>query len=168
MIVMEYVITGRRLIPFLLLACLALVTPAMANVNRTMAAALPDEPDGWVMSEVRPARGGLPMYSAATAEATYKRGHVEVVVGAGRSPTLFKAVMGSVKNTASLPPDSTVEKIADHHAVVSRFPNSKPPLFTVQLLAGSDGIIILTTRNGTYEDLVALAQEVDFSQFPRR
>lgn len=160
-----------RLLSVAVLLFLTVAVPAPAQVveaNRMMSRALPDAPDGWERSEVRAARGALPMYSVATAEATYKKGKVEVVVGAGRSPTLFKAVIGSVRNTATLPPDSTVEQIAGHSAIVSRFPNSQPPMFTAQILAGVDGIVMLTTRTGTYEDLVELAQEIDFDQFPRR
>ncbi|MDG5495295.1 hypothetical protein [Niveispirillum sp. BGYR6] len=162
-------VLGLLAAPLALSTPVALAAPAQeAKVNRSMSKALPDDPDGWEMGEIRPARGALPMYSVATAEAVYKKGNVEVTVGAARSPTLFKAVMGSVKNTGTLPPDSKVEVIADHYAIVARFPNSTPPLYTIQLLAGTDGIVMLTTRNGTYEHLVELAKQVDFDHFPLR
>lgn len=162
-------VLGLLAAPLALSASVALAAPAQeVKVNRSMSKALPDEPKGWEMGEIRPARGALPMYSVATAEAVYKKGNVEVTVGAARSPTLFKAVMGSVKNTSTLPPDSKVEVIADHYAIVARFPNSTPPLYTMQLLAGTDGIVMLTTRNGTYEHLVELAKQVDFDHFPLR
>lgn len=141
---------------------------AQAKVNNSMSKALPDEPDGWKMSEVRPATGVLPMYSAATAEATYTRGPVKVVVGAARTPSLFKAIDGSIRDVRSLPPNAKVEVIHGKRAVVTRYPDAEVPLYQAQILAGVDGIIILTTRSGTVEHLIELAKDLDFSQFPGR
>ncbi|MFV3075710.1 hypothetical protein [Niveispirillum fermenti] len=136
--------------------------------NSSMSNVLPDEPDGWQMSEIRPAKGALPMYSAATAEASYKRGPVEVVVGAARSPTLFKAVSGSIKVPATLPPNGTVEVVNGYRAIITRFPEAKVPLYQIQIPVGADGIIMLTTRTGTVDHLLELAQELNFSPFPLR
>jgi hypothetical protein len=141
---------------------------AQSSISAKMRDVLPDAPKGWSKGEARVATGALPMYSIATAEAVYRRGGVEVIVGAGRSPTLYKAVMGSVKDTRTLPPDSVVETIQGRKAIASRFPNADPPLYSLQILAGVDGIIILRTRNGVYEDLLELAKGLDFDPFPER
>lgn len=148
------------------------VVPAVAQVgeepNRQMIGVLPDDPDGWKMSDIRAARGALPMYSVATAEASYRKGPVEVVVGAARSPTLFKAVMGSIKVPSTLPPSGKVEVVHGKRAIVTSYPEAKVPLHQIQIPAGADGIVMLTTRTGTLDDLRALAKEVDFDPFPPR
>lgn len=151
---------------------LAPVLPAMAQPglepNRQMKAVLPDGPDGWKMSNVRVATGALPMYSAATAEATYRKGDVEIVVGAARSPTLYKSVMGSIKVPSTLPPNGKVEVVGGKHAVVIAYPEAKLPLYQIQIVVGGDGIVMLTTRTGDLDDLRAMVNEVDFDPFPPR
>lgn len=152
---------------------LAPTLPVMAQEmalepNRQMKAVLPDDPDGWKMSEVRAATGALPMYSVATAEATYKKGDIQVVVGAARSPTLYKAVVGSIKVPSTLPPNGKVEVVNGKHAIVIAYPDAKLPLYQIQIAAGVDGIIMLTTRTGTLDDLRTMAKEVDFDPFPPR
>lgn len=168
----------RRTAPALILALLAapmslaaLPAPAMAQAiepNRQMKGVLPDDPDGWDMSDIRTATGALPMYSVATAEASYRKGKVDVVVGAARSPTLFKAVMGSIKVPSTLPPSGKVEVVNGKKAIVTAYPEAKVPLYQIQIPVGVDGIVMLTTRTGTVDDLKALAGEVDFSPFPIR
>ena len=159
----------------LLATPLALVPalPAMAQElglepNRQMKAVLPDDPDGWDMSAIRVATGALPMYSVATAEATYKRGDIQVVVGAARSPTLYKAVMGSIKVPSTLPPNGKVEVVNGKNAIVIAYPEAQVPLYQIQIAAGADGIVMLTTRTGNLDDLRAMAKEVDFEPFPIR
>ncbi len=156
------------------LALAATTTPVSAQeevkakVNDSMSDALPRRVDGWKRGEVRPATGALPMYSAATAEAVYKKGEVEVTVGTARSPTLFKAIMGSVKVPSTLPPNGKIENVAGRKAIVIRYPEAKVPLYQIQIPVGTDGIVMLTTRTGTVEHLVELAKEVDFDPFPLR
>lgn len=168
----------RRPVPALMLALLAAplslapALPAMAQLglepNRQMKAVLPDEPDGWDMSDIRVATGALPMYSVATAEATYRKGKTEIVVGAARSPTLFKAVMGSIKVPSTLPPNGKVEVVNGQKAIVTAWPEAKLPLYQIQIAVGVDGIVMLTTRTGNLDDLRAMAKEVDFDPFPIR
>lgn len=146
----------------------ALAQEVVVEPNRQMKAVLPDDPDGWDMGDIRVATGALPMYSVATAEATYKKGNIQIVVGAARSPTLYKAVMGSIKVPSTLPPNGTVEVVNGKKAIVTAYPEAKVPLYQIQIAAGVDGIVMLTTRTGTLDDLRAMAKEVDFDPFPIR
>lgn len=152
----------------LLPAATALAQDVRIEPNGQMKGVLPDDPDGWKMSDIRVAGGALPMYSAATAEASYRKGKVEVVVGAARSPTLYKAVMGSIKIPGTLPPNGKVEVLHGKQAIVISYPEAQVPLHQIQIPAGADGIVMLTTRTGNLDDLRALAQEVDFDPFPPR
>lgn len=152
---------------------LAPALPVMAQEmrlepNRQMKAVLPDDLDGWDMSDVRVATGALPMYSAATAEATYKKGNVQIVVGAARSPTLFKSVMGSINVPGTLPPNGKIEVVNGKKAIVIAYPEAQVPLYQIQIAVGADGIVMLTTRTGNLDDLRAMAKEVDFEPFPIR
>lgn len=136
--------------------------------NGQMKGVLPDGGDGWQKSAVRSATGALPLYSVATAEATYRKGKVELVVGAARSPSLYKAVAGSIKIPGTLPPNSTVEVLHGKKAIVTAYPEATVPLFQIQFVVGIDGIVQLTTRTGTLDDLRAMALKVDFDPFPIR
>lgn len=149
-------------------ATLATAQEPVIKPNSQMQDVLPGGHDGWKKSEVRTAGGALPMYSAATAEASYRKGKVEVVVGAARSPTLFKAVTGSIKVPSTLPPNGTVEVLHGKRAIVITYPEAQVPLHQIQIPAGADGIVMLTTRTGTLDDLRSMVQEVDFDPFPPR
>lgn len=154
--------------PLSLLPAIPAVAQLGTEPNRQMKGVLPDDPDGWEMSDIRVAGGALPMYSVATAEAAYRKGKVEVVVGAARSPTLFKAVMGSIKVPSTLPPNGKVEVVSGKKSIVTAYPEAKVPLYQIQIPVGVDGIVMLTTRTGTLDDLRAMAKEVDFDPFPIR
>ncbi len=149
-------------------ATLATAQEPMIKPNGQMQDVLPSGPDGWKKSDVRTAGGALPMYSVATAEASYRKGKVEVVVGAARSPTLFKAVTGSIKVPSTLPPNGTIEVLHGKRAIVITYPEAQVPLHQIQIPAGVDGIVMLTTRTGSLDDLRAMVKEVDFDPFPPR
>lgn len=134
---------------------------AKREPNGQMTNVLPDPPDGWKADEVRFAGGVIAMYSGVSAERTYSKGDVRVVVSAARSNTLNKAVAGSIANTGTLPPGARVEVVAGRRAVVAEA--KTPRRLTVQIPAGTTGLLMLVSDSATLEDLAALAKEADFS-----
>lgn len=129
--------------------------------NGQMTNVLPDPPDGWKADEVRLAGGVIAMYSGVSAERTYSKGDMRVVVSATRSNTLNKAIAGSIANTGTLPPGARVEVVAGRRAVVAEA--KTPRRLTVQIPAGTTGLLMLVTDSATLQDLAALAKEANFT-----